>query len=159
MWTAVGLKTLTSGTCLPTCASWDWGQARGSRWSCRRGSATPPMRLPAKERTTSKCAAAHVSSDRSFVDVMCPMWIAAVVCSHAVDVHDVRARYVHARQGCGVAADVNGRRLRIVDVRREAVGIKKLTSGTCLPTRASWDWGQARAPWSHANASFGVGWP
>ena len=88
-----------------------------------------------------------------------PMWVAAVVCSHAVDVHDVRARYVHARQGCGVAADVNGRRLRIVDVRREAVGIKQLTSGTCLPTRASWDWGQARAPWSHANASFGVGWP
>ena len=56
------------------------------------------MRLPAKERTTSKCAAAHVSSDRSFVDVMCPMWVAAVVCSHAVDVHDVRARYVLARQ-------------------------------------------------------------
>ena len=31
MWTAVGLKTLTCGACLPTRESWDYGHKRGSR--------------------------------------------------------------------------------------------------------------------------------
>ena len=33
-----------------------------------------------------------------YMHARAPMWVAAVVCSHDVDVHDVRARYVLARQ-------------------------------------------------------------